>query len=67
MMFQSPLQVRNFGFTAGLDTDYSFSGKSGNGGGFSEYDGQLSSGVFNSASSGPINDMMDERVISQCR
>ncbi|KAK6133873.1 hypothetical protein DH2020_032386 [Rehmannia glutinosa] len=46
--------------TTGLDTDYSFSGKSGNGGGTSEYDGQLSSGVFNSASSGLINGVMDE-------
>ncbi|KAK6119163.1 hypothetical protein DH2020_047095 [Rehmannia glutinosa] len=46
--------------TTGLDTDYSFSGKSGNGSGTSEYDGQLSSGVFNSASSGLISGVMDE-------
>ncbi|KAK4403054.1 ARF guanine-nucleotide exchange factor GNOM [Sesamum angolense] len=45
--------------TAGLDADYSFSSKPENGGGTSEYDGQLSAGAFN-ASSGLISGMMDE-------
>ncbi|KAL7132787.1 hypothetical protein ABFS83_12G097400 [Erythranthe nasuta] len=47
---------------AGLDTDYNFSGKSENGSGASEFDGQLSSGVYNSASSGLIGGMMDESI-----
>ncbi|KAL6562493.1 hypothetical protein OROGR_003500 [Orobanche gracilis] len=46
--------------TVGLDTDYSFSGKSGNGSGLSEYDGPLSSEVLNSASSGLMNGVMNE-------
>ncbi|KAL6547063.1 hypothetical protein OROMI_022784 [Orobanche minor] len=50
--------------TVGLDTDYSFSGKSGNGSGLSEYDGQLSSEVLNSASSGLMSGVMDESKAS---
>ncbi|CAA0828717.1 ARF guanine-nucleotide exchange factor GNOM [Striga hermonthica] len=50
--------------TAGLDADYSFSGKSVNGVGVSEYDGQIPSGVSNLASSGLMSGMMDERNAS---
>ncbi|KAG8373574.1 hypothetical protein BUALT_Bualt11G0038600 [Buddleja alternifolia] len=47
--------------TAGLDTDYSFNSKAENGSGTSEYDGQLSSGVFGT-SSGLMSSVMDESI-----